>query len=342
MSFHPKTNHSKDWDYICQQFSNREIMKSSINIFFNRSELGAGTRGASLGPDAVLTAARTLDSTLFQRYRPIDIEVFNHELENETPYRWAKRIDVINEVYRKVSAGVKDSISRGKFAVVLAGDHSSAGGTIRGIHHAMPEKRIGVVWIDAHADLHTPFTTPSGNIHGMPLATALGFNNRQCANNDLNHETEALWSELKTGCLKPEDLVFIGVRDTEAEENAIIERHQIKNFTVQELTAKGVEVVCQEISEKLNDCDLIYVSFDVDSMDPDETSYGTGTPVKGGISEIQAKQLLNYFSKLDKVVCMEFVEVNPCLDDKKNKMAEITLALMEDVVDNFENRKWNI
>jgi arginase len=316
-------------------------MKSSINIIFNCSEIGAGTRGSSLGPNAILTAARTLDSALFQQYRPIYVEDFNSELENDTPYRWAKRIDVMTKVYDKIASTVKDTLNHHIYPLVLAGDHCSAGGTIRGIHQAFPEKRIGVVWIDAHADLHTPFTTPSGNLHGMPLATALGFNNRQCANNELEVETEHLWSELKTGCLKPEDLIFIGVRDTEKEEDAIIERHQIRNFTVQEVNELGTANICQQIAHKLNECDIIYVSFDVDSMDPDFTSYGTGTPVKNGLTFEQAEDFLNYFAALDKVLCMEFVEVNPCLDNKKNKMAELTLTLMEQVVEKLENKKWN-
>src|SRR5690606_33064988 len=130
-----------------------------------------------------------------------------------------------------------------------------------------------------------PYTTPSGNMHGMPLATALGEDNRQCQRNDVPQATVDLWERLKnTGYsgvkLAPEDLAFIGVRDVEEEEVKVMERLKIRNYTVEEVRSKGTEAICAAIDEQLSQCDIIYVSFDVDSMDPKETSYGTGTPVE--------------------------------------------------------------
>ena len=113
-------------------------------------------------------------------------------------------------------------------------------------------------------------------------------------------------------------------------------RLQIKNYSVDELRAKGVSNIVQEIETKLSDCDIIYVSFDVDSMDPELTSHGTGTPVENGIHPDEAREILTSFAKNEKTVCIEFVEVNPCLDEKINTMAEVTLNLVDAVLNTLE------
>jgi arginase len=132
--------------------------------------------------------------------------------------------------------------------------------------------------------------------------------------------------------INPEDLVFVSVRDTEEQEDAIIERLGIKNFTVAEVRTKSSEVIVQEILHKLVDCDLIYISFDVDSMDPEVTSHGTGTPVKEGLFPNEADAIMQGLVKSNKVCCIEFVEINPCLDEKKNEMAEVAFGLVEKLV----------
>ena len=198
------------------------------------------------------------------------------------------------------------------------------------------------MWIDAHADIHTPYTTPSGNMHGMPLATALNIDNLECKTNDVDAETISFWNQLKevgnvVPKVNPEDIVYIAVRDTESQENAIMNRLQIKNCEVVEVRSKGASGIVKIIDEKLKDCDIIYVSFDVDSMDPELTSYGTGTPVKNGLSPDEANEILTLLAKNNKTVCIEFVEVNPCLDEKGNKMAEVTMALVESVLNTLSN-----
>ena len=152
------------------------------------------------------------------------------------------------QVFKSVSTKVKAIIDNGQFPLVLAADHGSAGGTIAGIKAAYPTKRLGVVWIDAHGDLHTPYTTPSGNMHGMPLSTALGIDNREEQVNELTPEVVDMWEQLKnTGTpepkIKAEDLVFIGVRDTEPQEDALIERLNITNHKVEEVRRQGAKAI---------------------------------------------------------------------------------------------------
>lgn len=308
-------------------------MHKELVFIINTSEITAGTRGASLGPGAIMTAIRKQEKTLFGDHQVIVLKEQNHLLDLPTKYKFAKRIDGLVEVYKELNVEVSSVLKDGKFPFVLAGDHGSAGGTIAAIKSTYPDKRLGVVWIDAHADMHTPYTTPSGNIHGMPLATALNEDNVPCKKNEILGETGELWQELKNiggiaPKINPEDLVFIAVRDTEEQEDAMMNRLNIKNFTVNEVTQKGEELVLSEIENKLSACDLIYVSFDVDSMDPDATSYGTGTPVKEGLSINQANNLLKGLAENKKTCCIEFVEVNPCLDEKRNKMGEVAADLV--------------
>jgi len=312
-----------------------------LQLIINSSEITAGTRGASLGPDAVITAARKKGSQFFYEYPAVRIENENHLLDTNVKYPYAKRIEGLVKVFDRISSMVKLTIENGKFPLVLASDHGSAGGTMAGIKAAHPEKRLGVIWIDAHGDLHTPYTTPSGNMHGMPLATALGEDNLECKSNEPNEGIVGHWNALKnTGIegpkLKPEDLVFIAVRDTEKQEDAIMERYGITNHTVDQVRQEGVAEIVRKSLDQLADCDMIYVSFDVDSMDPELTSFGTGTPVPHGLSPEEAREFLCAFGEQEKLVCMEFVEVNPCLDNKQNRMAEITFDLFVDAANSIK------
>lgn len=316
-------------------------MNKEIVFLLNKSEITAGSRGASLGPEAIMTAARKKGSPVFGEHAVKKIKCVNELLDKPTSFEFAKRIDGLLQVYNELNSEVSTLLKNNQFPLVLAADHGSAGGTIAGIKSAFPDKRLGVVWIDAHADIHTPYTTPTGNIHGMPLATALNIDNLECQKNEVNTPTKELWRQLKNvGGIAPkittEDLVYIAVRDTEEQEDALLERHHIKNYKVDEVRQKGVAQVINEIDEKLQNCDLLYISFDVDSMDPEMTSYGTGTPVINGLTPEEAKEILTSLVKKTKTVCLEIVEVNPCLDDKVNKMAEVTLDLIEAVTETLK------
>ena len=306
-----------------------------IKYIENISEITAGTRGASLGIDAMRVAAYKRQSNFFTDNDFVKIKDENDQLLSPLKFTNAKRIEGLNKVFDYVGDEVKSTLGNKEFPFVLAADHGSAGGTIAGIKAAFPDKRLGVVWIDAHADLHSPYTTPSGNMHGMPLATAIADDNVESKINDLSETEKGLWEELKgkygiVPKIKSEDLFFIAVRDTEKPEDELMARRNIKNYEVTEVNERGCEAVVSEILEKLSDCDIIYVSFDVDSMDS-EISVGTGTPVPNGLSASEASQILNLFAQSPKLVCMEMVEINPCLDNKGNVMAETSLDILEKV-----------
>src|ERR1700761_7958507 len=216
-----------------------------IRLIEVRSEVGAGTRGASLGVDAVKIAALDYRSDFFKNHRSIHIPDDNVALFGMIESRYAKRIRSVLKMYERVAAAVRDTLKDGKFPIIISGDHSTAGGTIAGVKMAYPDSRLGVIWIDAHADLHSPYTTPSGNMHGMPMATALAEDNIENKVNDLDYETIELWEKLKNvGDISPKveysDVLFMTVRDFEEQEAYLLKQHKVKNYTTSEIRKTGV------------------------------------------------------------------------------------------------------
>lgn len=306
----------------------------NIKIIKNRSDIGAGTRGSDMGIDAIEIAAINQNNDYFNCYDFVDVPTQNEAIYNKQKANFAKRIGNVLNVCTNLANTVKDTLLQNEFPLVLSGDHSSALGSISGIKMAFPEKRIGVVWIDAHADIHSPHTTPSGNIHGMPLAAALADDNLDRKINDLKEETHQHWEAMKNiGNISPkvqhQDVVYFGVRDTEEPEDYTIAKNNIKNYSVAEVRFRGLAVCLQETLDKLKHCDLIYVSFDVDSMDCDLISKGTGTPVSKGFDQYEIIAIINHLVESKKVACFELVEVNPCLDNKGNKMAETAFEVLD-------------
>ncbi len=304
----------------------------NLKIIEVPSEIGAGTRGASLGVDAIKIAALDFMSSLFVNIASERIPDENHLLYEPVVSPYAKRISGLYTMYERVSAAVSETIKSGLFPVVLAGDHSTAGGTIAGIRMAKPKNRLGVVWIDAHADIHSPYTTPSGNMHGMPIAASIADDNTEHRTHKLDSATVEWWNKLKNigkiqPKIKPEDIVFIALRDYEKEEEALLKKYNIKVIPVQEVRKKGVENVVRQTLLHLSSCDDIYVSFDVDSMDS-SISRGTGTPVSNGLKEREAEDLMASFMQSHKICCFEITEVNPTLD-KENLMAEIAFNILQ-------------
>ncbi|WP_428742958.1 arginase [Tenacibaculum sp.] len=307
-----------------------------IKLIKNRSDIGAGTRGSDMGVDAIEIAAINKESNYFDSYEFEDVITENESIYNKVNNSFAKRIDSVFNQCKRLSNHVKVNLQEGKFPIVLSGDHSSALGTISGVKAAYPTKRVGVVWIDAHGDLHSPYTSPSGNIHGMPLSAAIADDNLDCQINDVDRETSELWDRMKNIAtpgqkVLPQDIVFFGVRDTEEPENKQMEKYGIKNYMVDEVRYRGLDVCVNEALDKLSDCDVIYVSFDVDAMDCDMISYGTGTPVPKGFDQYEIIDIINGLLQSEKVACIEFVEVNPLLDLKGNKMAETAFEVLEEV-----------
>ncbi len=301
------------------------------------SELGAGTRGASLGFDAMMIASFKENRKFFKKYRPEFIQHENHRLFEDIKTPFAKRLDGITKVYGRVEAKVDEVLTDNDFPILVSGDHSNAGGTIAGLKRHFVEERLGVIWIDAHADIHSPYTSPSGNMHGMPLATALGEDNLDCKIVKVPEETARLWNKLKGehARVRYEDLIYIGVRDYEKPEEYLMIRHKIENITVPKSRELGVEGVFQRVQERLADCDKIYISFDVDSMDP-SISRGTGTPVPGGFKVDEVEEIILRLLDDPRLCCFEFTEVNPVLDDKGNAMAETAFRILKAVSDKLE------
>ncbi|HEX7904800.1 MAG TPA: arginase [Chitinophagaceae bacterium] len=304
----------------------------NIKLIEVPSEIGAGTRGASLGIEAIKIAALDFMSNFFIHFPSEKIPAENKLLYEPIESPYAKRIKGIVAVYERVSKAVSDSMKNNFFPVVISGDHSTAGATIAGIKMAKPKSKLGVIWIDAHADMHTPFTTPSGNVHGMSLAVTINENNEDCAVHEVDSETVKQWNQLKNmgkiaPKVLPEDVVLISLRDYEKEERYLIEKHGMKVITTKEVRTKGPENVVRAVLRYLSDCTDIYISFDVDSLDS-SISKGTGTPVSNGLREREAEDLISKFMQNRKVCCFEITEVNPTLD-KENLMAEIAFNILQ-------------
>jgi arginase len=312
----------------------------SVRYVIVESEIGAGTRGASLGVKALEVAGWNKGSEILSKYTHKTVEVFNQDLYKEIDTPNAIHLESVLKVLKNTAEAVHNLVIS-EFPIVLSGDHSVAAGTIAGIKKAFPTKRIGVAWIDAHADIHTPYTTPSGNVHGMPLGASMGLDSASLRVNKLSDKERQLWNEMKTISghspnVNPEDIVFFGVRDTEEQEDVIIAEKGIRNYRVEEMRFRGMQTCMQEAIDQLKDCDMIYISFDVDSMDCDLISSGTGTPVQKGFDADEIKQIITTLLETKKVACLEFVEINPTLDEKKNKMAETAFDILESVLPTIE------
>jgi arginase len=304
----------------------------NIKLIEVPSEIGAGTRGASLGIDAIKIAALDFMSNFFIHFPSEKVPHENKLLYEPIESPYAKRIKGIVTMYERVSKAVNDSIKNNFFPVVISGDHSIAGATMAGIKAAKPKSKLGVIWIDAHADLHTPYTTPSGNVHGMPLAVGLNEDNEELGVHPLDEETKKYWNQLKNmgkvaPKVLPEDVVFISLRDYEKEEKHLIEKYGMKVFSTNEIRRKGPENIVRAVIRYLADCTDIYISFDVDSLDS-SISKGTGTPVSNGLREREAEDLISKFMQNRKVCCLEIAEVNPTLD-KENLMSEIAFNILQ-------------
>lgn len=304
----------------------------NIKLIEVPSEIGAGTRGASLGIDAIKIAALDFMSNFFIHFPSEKIPAENKLLYEPIESPYAKRIKGIVLMYDKVSKAVSDSIKNNFFPMIISGDHATAGATIAGIKMARPKSKLGVIWIDAHADLHTPYTTPSGNMHGMPVAIAINEDNEESGVHELDAETIKQWNYLKNigkiaPKVLPEDVVYISLRDFEKEEMRVIDKYEMKVITTKEVRSKGPENIVRAVLRYLSDCSDIYISFDVDSLDS-SISKGTGTPVSNGLREREVEDLISKFMQNRKVCCFEITEVNPTLD-KENLMSEIAFNILQ-------------
>jgi len=290
-----------------------------------------------MGVDALRVASWKAGSDYFSVMPRVRLENKNHLLAHESDTPNAKYIEAIYEVHEILRREVYNTVKSGNhFPIVLAGDHSSSAGSIAGIKLSNPEARLGVIWVDAHGDLHSPYTTPSGNVHGMPLAMALNRDNMSSQEQDIGEVSRKYWNLLKNSGdvapkILPDDLVFFALRDIEKAEERMMEKEGVKNFPVSQLRSEGIATCVSKALEILSECDYIYLSFDVDSMDCDAVSDGTGTPVKNGLLPDEAEEIMKLIIRSGKVACFDMVEVNPALDTKGNVMAETSFKILESV-----------
>jgi arginase len=314
-------------------------------------DLGAGTAGAGAGIELLKGAVqrqqdlRRLSEGLIQ-----EIEGQKHpsaramarasEAGTATPH--ARHIEAISRVMDDAADLVAAALQQGLFPIVLAGDHSTAAATIAGIHRAHPSERLGVIWIDAHADIHSPFTTPSGNMHGMPLAIAAAHDNLPETINDPDDVTRQLWRQLQElgGSQGPAldlgDLIYIAVRDTEPAEDITLAAYSIPVISTEQVRREGPDAAALRCLDYLAAVDRIYVSFDVDALDS-TICKGTGTPVPGGLWPEEAEAILRRLLADPRVCCWEICEINPHLDTL-NTLAEVSLGIFNGGLEKLAER----
>lgn len=306
-----------------------------IQLVISRSETGAGTRGSSLGPDAIRISSYEAGLPLFENSRLAEIQtppLREHHFKQSS----INHLDEFVSLYQSLSSAIVNMLRYPDKNLILSGDHSNAAGFISGIKEVYPRERTGLIWIDAHSDLHSPYTSPSGNVHGMPVALLLGLDNQKQLVRHPGEHIKATWDMLKkNGDLNiqpkilPEDMVFIDIRDLEKQEWKIIKEKNLKYFTPEDREKKGASAIAKETLQYLDHCRYLYISFDVDSMDASLVP-GTGTPVDNGLSKKDAITLLENFWHQDKCRALEITEVNPLLD-YKNQTAKTVVEILRKV-----------
>ncbi len=290
-----------------------------IQIIGVPMDLGASRRGTDMGPSAMRVAGlgRELKRTGYQIEQEIDIPVPSME-SRDTDAREARFKDEILSVCRELSQTVKSSLSAGTTPLVIGGDHSIAMGSVSGVaaHFREQNQNIGLIWFDAHGDMNVPSSTPSGNIHGMPLSHLLGFGDEELAG-----------IEGFSGKIKAENVALIGIRDLDDRERKIIRDSGVRAFTMREIDERGMAAVATEVLEIVNHNTAgFHLSFDVDGCDP-AVIPGSGTLVPGGISYREAHLLLEYCADSGRMTSMDLVELNPLLDHA-NISAERAVGLV--------------
>jgi arginase len=265
-------------------------------------DLGADRRGVDMGPSAIRYAHlhQRLEELGYTLEDKGNIEVPIQETCQITDPK-LKYIDCILPMARRVAGSVATSIQAGRFPLVLGGDHSLSVGSIRG---AAKHGRLGIIWVDAHADFNTAETTPTGNIHGMPLAALCGLGDPRLV---------SLWDETSP-VLDPKRVAVIGARDLDPGEKRNLREAGIMVQGMEQIDRVGMLAVLEKVIEQVSrDVDGIYLSFDMDALDPRHAP-GVGTPVPGGLTFREAHLVCEVLAETGKLIGMELVEVNPILD----------------------------
>ncbi|SFG16611.1 arginase [Halobacillus alkaliphilus] len=291
-------------------------MNKQISVIGVPMDLGQMRRGVDMGPSAIRYAG--MRERLEQlKYDIIDLGDIDIPLPPQTGSEKLDNLRNLNEISegsQSLAEEVDKVVEEGRFPLVLGGDHSIAMGTLAGI--AKHYENLGVIWYDAHGDLNTADSSPSGNIHGMPLAVSLGIGHEKL--------TSIHGYEPK---IKPENVVIVGARSLDEGERELIKERGIKVYTMHEVDRMGMTKVMEESVEYLKGrTDGVHLSLDLDGLDPHEAP-GVGTPVIGGLSYRESHLAMEMLYQSEMITSAEFVEVNPILDEK-NKTASVAVGLM--------------
>jgi arginase len=277
-------------------------------------DLGAGRRGVDMGPSAIRYAG------LRHGIESCDFEVFDlgnlplmlgDDVDVGSPR--AKFLDQIVHMAGDIAEAVKGVLERGRFPLVLGGDHSASLGSVTG---AALDRDIGLIWVDAHGDLNTPETTPSGNVHGMVLSALAGYGDPRMV-------------ELRGASPKvqPSSIVLVGVRELDPEERDLLRSTDVHVFTMSQIDQKGMHVAMAEALEIVGSRrNGFHLSLDLDVIDPLRAP-GVGTPVPGGISYREAHLAMEMVADSSRMTSMDVVEVNPILDER-NQTAEMAVEFV--------------
>jgi arginase len=284
-----------------------------IKILGMPMDIGQSRRGTDMGPSALRYAG------LQDRLKRLGYDV--HDLGNvlvpvveqiQSPDgKNARHLDAVVQACQTLYEHALDCINSADFTIFMGGDHSMAVGTVSAVTN--PEK-VGVIWIDAHADYNTPLTSPSGNVHGMPIAALLGDEPRELA--DVGYPGPKL---------HPSQIVMIGIRNLDIAERQRLTKSGINVYTMTDIDEHGIGLITRQTLARLNHLDRIHVSLDMDSLDP-EYAPGVGTPVQGGLTYREAHLLMEILAGSGKVHSMDIVEINPILDEG-NQTAELAVEL---------------
>ena len=291
---------------------------ASIALLGVPLDLGASRRGVEMGPSAVRLAqlAARLESLGHEVIDTGDVPVPTREtLGFATGIEF---LPTITNVCREVASRTAALVRQGHIPLVLGGDHSVGGGSVAGVSTALAERgqRLGLIWLDAHADLNTPESTLSGNVHGMPVAHLLGHGDRGMAS--LASPAPAVL---------PEHTVIIGARDLDQAERSNAREFGVTIYTMRDLDERGLRTVLAEAIAKISAGTAgIHVSLDLDFVDPQEAP-GVGTPVRGGATYREAHLAMETLWDTGRIVALDLVEVNPVLD-RFNQTAELAVGLM--------------
>lgn len=292
------------------------MKKLTMSIIGVPLDHGQSRRGVNMGPSAIRYAGAVdrLEAIGHDVTDEGDIQV-DVAKSTEVNTSNLKNADEIIKANTNLAQKVEAVVKAGNFPLVLGGDHSIAIGTLAGL--ASSYNNLGVIWYDAHADMNTSETSPSGNVHGMPLAVCIGLGDDRLVN--LHSDGQKV---------KPENIVIIGARDVDPGERLLIKELGIKVYTMHEIDKNGMSAVMQDALAYLQsrEVDGVHLSLDLDGLDPLYTP-GVGTPVPGGISYRESHLAMEMLEESGLITSAEFVEVNPILD-VENKTADVAVGLM--------------